>query len=207
MRFVRTTARLAGQSLTHLVLGSLLVAALIFTATVGHVWAHARSDSTKPADVIFVLGAAQYNGRPSNWLAARLDHAAELYKQGVAPTIVTVGGKRDGDQYTEAEAGKNYLVSKHGVDASNIVEIGQGTDTLTSVDALRSTLEGKKTVMVVTDPNHTLRAVKMVEDHGFSALSSPTRSGPSVSTRGEQASSLLHESMGLLYYQLFEQEV
>src|SRR6201999_3951792 len=107
----RTFGSWLGWMLLRLVLGAVLVGALVVGGTFFRVGQVARADDRDRADVVVVLGAAQYDGEPSAVLSARLDHAARLWRSGVAPTIVTVGGRRAGDAYTEAEAGQRYLVS------------------------------------------------------------------------------------------------
>lgn len=191
------------RGLLYMIVGTIVVALVITLVTAGHVWAYARQDDRGEADTILVLGAAQYNGTPSNWFAARLDHAADLYNDGVAPRIVTVGGKLDGDVYTEAEAGERYLEDK-GVPASDISTIVHGSDTLESAELFgdEADKEGWGSVVVVTDPAHSLRATDMVRDQGVSAHASPTRTGPAVSGRQAQLDSILHETGGLLYYRV-----
>lgn len=194
------------RGLIYMIVGTIVVSLTIALVTAGHVWAFARQDDRDRADTILVLGAAQYNGRPSKWFAARLDHAAELYRQGVAPRVVTVGGKLDGDAYTEAQAGAMYLRDQ-GVPEASVTEINEGSDTLESAEAfgtLAST-EGWGSTVVVTDPAHSLRATDMVRDQGMSAHASPTRTGPAVSGRDAQVSSILHETGGLLYYRVTRQ--
>ncbi|RAV33579.1 hypothetical protein CWC39_07700 [Corynebacterium heidelbergense] len=198
--------RLAVQGVGYVVAGTLVLGLLLPVATATHVWAHARGDDRAPVDTIFVLGAAQYDGVPSNWLASRLNHAAELYKQGIAPVIVTVGGAADGDRFTEAQAGKNYLVQDLGVPDSAVVEVNSGRDTLTSARDFAEVAKqnGWSSTVVVTDPAHSLRAQQMVRDQGLRAGSSPTRQGPSVATRSEQISGIVRETGGMLYYQVVE---
>src|ERR687894_674496 len=97
-------------SLVGRVVGALVLAVvLLVVPTATAIWWTARQDSQPPADAIVVLGSAQYNGVPSSIFEARLEHALELYEDGVAPVVVTVGGKADGDQFTEAESGRAYL--------------------------------------------------------------------------------------------------
>ena len=196
-RGVGTTVR----GLIYAIVGTVVVALVIGLAPAAHVWAYARQDDRSSADTILVLGAAQYNGTPSQWFEARLDHARDLYEAGVAPRIVTVGGKQEGDAYTEAQAGGMYLVDR-GVPQQDITEITEGADTLESAEAFgrRAHDEGWGSVVVVTDPSHSLRATDMVRDQGISAHGSPTRQGPAVSGRQEQVDSILHETGGLLYY-------
>ena len=207
-RGVAATVSFLYRSFVYVVIGTVLVAAVIATATAAHVWAYARQDAHPASDTIFVLGAAQYDGEPSKWLQARLDQAADLYEEGVAPTIVTVGGSQDGDRYTEAQAGKMYLVDERGVPSDAVVELNTGVDTLTSAEAFGQLAQesGWQSSVVVTDPGHSLRATRMVEDQGITAEGSPTRQGPSVSSRAAQVSSILHETGGLLFYEGVERE-
>ncbi|HEY3896914.1 MAG TPA: YdcF family protein [Pseudonocardiaceae bacterium] len=187
--------------LIRLVAGAVLVGALVLGGTVFRVWQVARVDDRDKADAIVVLGAAQYDGTPSAVLGSRLDHAARLWRDGVAPVIVTVGGRRVGDAYTEAEAGRNYLTS-YGVPGRAVLAIGQGRDTLESLRALarRASPAGWHSVVIVSDPWHSLRSRTMADDLGLSTWTSPTRSGPIVQTRTIQARYIVRESAALLYY-------
>ncbi len=188
-------------ALIRLVFGAVLVGALVVGGTVFRVWQVARADDRDSADVVVVLGAAQYDGTPSAVLGSRLDHAARLWRDGVAPVIVTVGGRRVGDTYTEAEAGRNYLMS-YGIPQSAVVPIGEGRDTLESLRAVarRAGLVGWHTAVIVSDPWHSLRARTMADDLGLAAWTSPTRSGPIVQTRTIQARYIIRESAALLHY-------
>ncbi|MCE3555234.1 YdcF family protein [Pseudonocardia sp. RS11V-5] len=167
------------------------------------VWQTARVDGDRAVDAVVVLGAAQYDGEPSPILAARLRHAAALYQEGLAPRIVTVGGNRAGDEYTEAEAGTRYL-ERNGVPASAITTVAEGADTLGSLKAVaaRASQDGWNTALIVSDPWHSLRARTMARDSGLEAWTSPTRSGPVVQTRETQARYILRETAALLYYRL-----
>lgn len=187
--------------LTRLVLGAVLVGALIVGGTMFRVWQVARVDDRHKADVVVVLGAAQYDGTPSDVLSSRLDHAARLWRDGLAPVIVTVGGRRAGDTYTEAEAGRNYLTS-YGVPNNAVVPIGEGRDTLESLEAVarRAGVNGWRTAVIVSDPWHSLRARLMADDLGLTSWTSPTRSGPIVQTRTIQAQYIVRESAALLHY-------
>ncbi|MEV0407784.1 ElyC/SanA/YdcF family protein [Actinoallomurus sp. NPDC050550] len=165
------------------------------------VWWVARQDDHRHSDAIIVLGAAQYNGVPSSVLEWRLLHALKLYRDGVAPHIVTVGGNRPGDNYTEAGTGKEWLI-KHGVPSSRIVAVRSGSDTLQSmVDVGKAyKQEGWHTAVIVTDPWHALRSRTMADDNGIKAVTSPTRSGPTVGTRDTQFHYIVRETGGYLYY-------
>jgi uncharacterized SAM-binding protein YcdF (DUF218 family) len=199
----RTFGSWLSAGLLRLVVGGVLIAALIVGGTLFRVWQVARVDDRSSADIVVVLGAAQYDGTPSSVLGARLDHAARLWRGGVAPTIVTVGGRRDGDAYTEAEAGEKYLTS-YGIPADAVVPVGEGGDTLESLRtvAQRARTEGWETAVLVSDPWHSLRARTMADDAGLRVWTSPTRSGPVVQTRQIQARYIARESAALLYYRL-----
>lgn len=189
--------------IARLLLGTLLIGVIILGGTLFRVWQTARVDGDRPVDAVVVLGAAQYDGEPSPILAARLKHAAALYEEGLAPRIVTVGGSRAGDEYTEAEAGTRYLV-RLGVPAGAITTVAEGSDTLGSLKAVAAQAErdGWESALVVSDPWHSLRARTMARDSGLEAWTSPTRSGPVVQTRETQARYILRETAALLYYRL-----
>ena len=187
----------------RLVVGAVLVVALVVVGTAFRVWQVARVDDRQPADVVLVLGAAQYDGDPSSIFSARLDHAARLYNDGVAPRIVTTGGGRPGDVYTEAEAGRRYLI-EHGVPADAVVAVAEGFDTLSSLRAAaaRAEADGWHSAVMVSDPWHSLRARTMARDAGLEAWTSPTRSGPIVQTRETQARYIVRETAATLFYRL-----
>ena len=154
------------------------------------------SHGAEPSDAIIVMGAAQYDGRPSPQLAARLDHVVTLWDEGVAPTVVVTGGKRTGDRFTEAEASAAYL-AEHGVPASAIVEVGEGSNTLESMQAAAPLLRGLGIdhVALVTDPYHALRSRLIAESVGLSvdAASTPT----SVVTGSSQVKRVVQEAGGV----------
>ena len=125
----------------------------------------------------------------------------KLYDQGVAPMIVTVGGKKSGDEFTEAEAGKEYLADA-GVPDDALLAVQQGVDTLESMRAVAAEFSGRgwHTAVLVTDPWHAMRAERMAEDAGMEASSSPTRQGPAVQTRTTQFKYILRETAAYLLY-------
>ena len=197
-------------SITWLVVLGLVAFAVLTPLTVAwRVWYQARQDETPRSDAIIVLGAAQYNGRPSPTLQWRLQHALDLYREGRAKAIVTVGGKREGDAFTEAEAGKRWLVRRGGVPESRVVAVPVGNDTLESMRAVGREYDrlGWKTGIIVTDPWHGLRSKRMASDSGIDAAASPTRSGPSVQTRETQFHYIVRETGGYLSYVLFGKSV
>lgn len=188
---------------TRILVGGLLMVVAVVGTTALRVWQVARIDDQQPADAVVVLGAAQYNGEPSAILASRLRHAEDLYDSGVAPRIVTVGGSQNGDRYTEAEAGRDYLLGR-GVPADAIVTVPEGTDTLRSLEAVADTArdQGWESALLVSDPWHSLRARTMARDAGLEAWTSPTRSGPIVQTRETQLRYIYRETGALLFYEL-----
>lgn len=187
--------------LRRLVLGVVLVGALVVGGTGFRVWQVARDDDRGTADVVLVLGAAQYAGTPSKVLEARLDHARDLYEEGVAPYIVTTGGNQPGDTYTEADAGVRWL-TENGVPEDRVIAVGKGNDTLGSLKAAAEVVKdrGWHSAVIVSDPWHSLRARTMAADVGLEAWTSPTHSGPIVQTRQTQIRYILYETAALLYY-------
>ncbi|MGW4246976.1 YdcF family protein [Nocardia sp. NPDC004722] len=187
----------------RLLLGTLVIGLLVVGGTAVRVWQVARIDDYSQADAIVVLGAAQYDGTPSTVFQARLDQAYKLYRKQIAPMIVTVGGKQVGDNYTEAASGKIYLEDR-GVPADRILAVETGSDTLQSVEAVSKALlaRGKTSVVLVSDPWHSLRTRTMARDAGLKAWTAPTRTGPAVYTRESQAHGIFRETFALLWYQL-----
>ncbi|WP_031938257.1 YdcF family protein [Prescottella defluvii] len=197
--FGAAVARWTGR----VVLGTVLIGLVLVGGTAFRVWQVARITDTTPADAIVVLGAAQYAGTPSSVFEARLDQARKLYEQGVAPAIVTVGGKQEGDQYTEAASGKNFLIDE-GVPADAILAVEEGSDTLLSVEAVSREMgqRGMHSAVLVSDPWHSLRTRTMARDAGLEAWTAPTRQGPAVITRESQLHGITRETGALLWYQL-----
>ena len=140
---------------------------------------YAVRDEAQPADAIVVLGAAQYNGRPSPVLKARLDHAYDLYKGEFAHAIITTGSYGPDPNFSEAEVSTKYLVQR-GVEVANIVtEQGSGT-TSDSIRASSNLVHAKgwKSVLVVSDGFHLFRVKKMFMDNGIIAYTSPAPNSP-----------------------------
>jgi uncharacterized SAM-binding protein YcdF (DUF218 family) len=172
-----------------------------------HIWWVAREDDHPRSDAIVVLGASQYNGVPSPVFAARLEHALALYRLGVAPRIVTVGGKEPGDTYTEAASGAAYL-HQHGVPSTALIADQTGRDTLQSVRAVDATFRdhGWRTAVLVTDPWHCLRARAMARYVGISAVTSPERTGPAVASRSVEVRYIARETEAYIYFKLFHND-
>jgi uncharacterized SAM-binding protein YcdF (DUF218 family) len=185
----------------RIVVAAVLAFFLLVVSTALAIWWTARQDSRPASDAIVVLGSAQYNGVPSSIFEARLEHARKLFEEGVAPVIVTVGGKADGDEFTEAEAGRDYL-AQTGVPAEALLAVPVGVDTLESLRAVADTFTEQEwdSAVLVSDPWHALRAERMAEDAGLDAESSPTRQGPAVHTRATQFRYILRETAAYLLY-------
>ncbi len=187
----------------RILIGAVVLAVLLVGGTAVRVWQLGRVDERERVDMILVLGAAQYDGRPSPVLEARLRHAKALYDAGVAPRIVTVGGGATGDQFTEAEAGQRWLADR-GVPGPDLLAVDSGRDTLESFEAVATVAQerGWRRTVLVSDPWHSLRSRVMATDVGLEATTSPTKSGPIVQTRGTQLRYIVRETGALLYYHL-----
>lgn len=159
--------------------GVLVLVVGYFAVTFGQVWWAGRRDGAHPAQAIVVLGAAQYDGRPSPVLAARLDHAADLYHRQIAPVVVVTGGRAEGDRFTESSASADYLHGK-GVPDEAILREVQGRNSWQSLAASARFLKerGVTEVVLVSDPFHTARIGGIAEELGLDAAASPTRTSP-----------------------------
>ena len=164
---------------TLAVFAIVLILVLYWTYLYREIRSWAIRDEAQKAEVIVVLGAAQYNGRPSPVLKARLDHAYELYQQGFAPAIITTGGYGPDPNFSEAQVSTRYLVQR-GVDMGNIItEQGSGT-TYDSIQAASELLKAKgwTTALVVSDGFHLYRAKRMFSDNGITTYTSPAPNSP-----------------------------
>ena len=156
-----------------------LAVLVYYLVTVFQVWRAAESDDTRHSQALIVLGAAQYDGRPSAVFRARLDHAADLYRRGVAPIVVVTGGKQPRDRFTEASAGADYLHGR-GVPDSAILRETTGRSSWDSLAASARFLlaRGVRRVVLVSDPFHSLRIRLIAHELGLDAVTSPTRTSP-----------------------------
>ena len=158
-----------------------------FLVTLGQVWLTGRDDSfasgNRTVDAIVVLGAAQYDGRPSPQLQARLDHALLLWRREAAARIVVTGGKQAKDRCTEAQASREYLIA-NGVPAAVILVEPNGASTFESLDGVRRDRVALTIghVVLVSDPYHVLRARLVADELGFVVDVSATRSGVTQGT-------------------------
>lgn len=157
-----------------------------------------RVDEAEPAGAIVVLGAAQYDGKPSPVLRARLDHAVSLYRRGVADTLIMTGGTGPGDTVSEALVGKRYA-AKAGIPESSILTEQEGLTSLQSMRGVAALMErhGLRSAVLVSDPFHMLRLRLLALRVGIRARSSPTRSSPISANPEEERRYVLRESFSL----------
>ena len=174
-------ARRVLRALVRVGLVVLAILVVYVGVTFVQVWRASRHDGATTADAIVVLGAAQYNGRPSPVLQTRLDHARELWAGDIAPIIVVTGGKREGDVFTEATAGYNYL-RREGVPDDAILRETQGTSTWESLAATARFLRARELdrVVLVSDGYHALRAREIADELGLDSSVSPSQRGGSA---------------------------
>jgi uncharacterized SAM-binding protein YcdF (DUF218 family) len=170
-----------GRRLLWAAIAVLGVVVLYLGVTFLQVWKASRTDEARKADAIVVLGAAQYNGRPSPALQNRLDHALDLYERGLAPLIVVTGGRQTGDRFTEATAGYKYLRA-HGVPDNAIRLEVQGRTTYQSLAATRRFLrtEGIDNVILVSGPATAKRLAGISDDIGLDSAVSPSAGTPTL---------------------------
>lgn len=176
-----------------------LTPALFLAWTAFGIQRASRSDQRPPSDAIVVMGAAQYDGKPSPVFRTRLDHARTLYDEGIAPLVVVIGGKRPGDRFTEAEAGAAYLERE--LPASRVTGVKDGRTTRDSLEHLAGWARerGVRRIVLVSDPLHLSRSRAMARDLGFEVAVSPSGAPKSAGTR---RTSLARETLLLAAYRL-----
>ncbi len=157
----------------------LLAGGIAYTVALIMVLVVSQQDQRQPVDAIVVLGAAQYNGRPSPVLRARLDHGLSLYREQQAPLVVVTGGVGRGDTTSEAQVGRRYLVA-HGVPEHAVVAESEGRTTMASMNAVTGWLRarGLRRVLLVSDPFHMFRLRLEARRTALEAYTSPTESSP-----------------------------
>ena len=165
-------------------------------------------DQARPADSIVVLGAAQYDGRPSPVLKARLDHGIDLWTRGLGKVLVFTGGRGYGDTTSEAAVGRAYA-RRHGVPDAVILIESKGRTTRESMLAVAEILEnrGIRTAILVSDPFHMLRLSILGRRFGLTPYTSPTRTSPISPNREKHWSYMLGESWKAPLAFLFERKM
>jgi len=177
---------------------------IVFALLVFGIWALSlmgvlfweQRDEARPAAAIVVLGAAQYVGRPSPVLRARLDHAITLWKQGLSPRIIFTGGFGDRDTTSEAAVGQRYAI-QHGVPARAILIENNGRSTSESMKQVAMLMgrESSREIILVSDPFHMLRLSILARRYGLTPYTSPTKTSPISSSRRESVKYVLSESV------------
>jgi uncharacterized SAM-binding protein YcdF (DUF218 family) len=174
-----------------------LVAAVVLplaylAATFVTVWRAAHHDGARPAAAIVVLGAAQYDGRPSPALKARLDHVVELWKGDVSARVVVTGGKQPGDRFTEASASATYLMGQ-GIPGDRILREVNGRSSFQSLADSAAFLKkmGLTRVVLVSDAYHAARIQGIAGEVGLDASVSPTPSTRTSANPGRYAKETL----------------
>ena len=189
------------RALARLVIAGLIAGIAIGGYTAYRIWDQGNRDERPPADAIVVMGAAQYDGRPSPVFAARLDHAIELFHAGIAPRLIVTGGKREGDRTTEAASARIYAV-QHDVPDEAILAEDTSRTTLQSIRRVAGIMrdEGIDSAVFVSDPSHMLRVLRMASDEGITAYGSPTRSSPVENDAVRRLDAIVHELGALAIY-------
>jgi uncharacterized SAM-binding protein YcdF (DUF218 family) len=199
VRFIKALGRLVASILLAIVAvwGVSMAAVLIFSSI----------DQARPADSIVVLGAAQYDGRPSPVLRARLDHGIDLWNRGMGKVLVVTGGKGYGDTTSEADVGRSYA-RKHGIPDTAILLENKGRTTRESMLAVAQLLEkrGIKTAILVSDPFHMLRLSIIGRRFGMTPYTSPTRTSPISPNSEKRWRYILGESVKAPLAFLFERK-
>jgi uncharacterized SAM-binding protein YcdF (DUF218 family) len=154
-------------------------AGLFGLSLVSAIYMAARSNQERSVDAIVVMGAAQFDGRPSAVLRARLDTTLRIWNDGVAPLIIVTGGKMPGDRFTESESSRDYLVD-HGVPGTAIVLENEGRTSQTSLEhmAVIAHQRGIKSVLIVSDGFHLFRSKLIAKRNGLTAFGVPVTDGP-----------------------------
>jgi uncharacterized SAM-binding protein YcdF (DUF218 family) len=179
----------------------LLGAALWCRWVYWQIQAYADTDQAAPADAIGVLGAAEYDGRPSPVYRARLDHALELYHRGIAPLIITLGGS-GGDAYSEGSVGEEYLISR-GVPEGDIIAETESRNTEESARriAVIARVNGLHRLVIVSDGTHMFRIHAICLADGLDVLTSP-RPRPAEEDKTLQANRIAHEILSYTFWRL-----
>jgi uncharacterized SAM-binding protein YcdF (DUF218 family) len=189
------------RALARLVLAGLIAAIAVAGYAAYRIWDQGNRDERPPTDAIVDMGAAQYDGRPSPVFAARLDHAIDLFREGVARRLIVTGGKREGDRTTEAASARIYAV-QHDVPDEAIISEDQSRTTLQSIRGVAALMrdEGFESAIFVSDPSHMLRVLRMASDEGITAYGSPTRSSPLERDAVRRLDAIIHELGALAFY-------
>jgi len=198
---VATKPRSIVRDVAWLVIAGCVALAALAGYASYRIWIQGQRDDQRPVDAIVVMGAAQYDGRPSPVFAARLDHAISLYHAGLAPTLVVTGGKADGDRTTEAASARVYAIAR-GVPASAILVEDASRTTRESITGVSKLLRDHhlSDAVFVSDRPHMLRVLRMASDDGITAWGSPTTTSPIETDAMGRVDATLHELGALAQY-------
>ncbi len=193
--------RQPGRALVQVLAVAIVGVPLIVAYAIYRIAAQGDVDEARPADAIVVLGAAQFNGQPSTIFEARLQHAVELWKSGLAPYLVVTGGKLPADRTTEAATARAWAIA-HGVPKEAILGEDHGRNTLESLEGVEAILARNDlhSAVFVSDETHMLRVLRMASDLGITAWGSPTRTSPSDLEPDRRWRAVAHELAGLAAY-------
>ena len=189
------------RHLVRLLLAGLVAAFVAFGWATFRIWETGNRDDRRDVDAIVVLGAAQYDGRPSPVFRARLDHAVDLYESGVARYLIVTGGKAQGDRTTEGAAARAFALSR-GVPAAAILLEDRSRTTLESLRGVATLLRDHDlgSAVFVSDRTHMLRVLRIARDEGITAYGSPTATSPTDATFLSRADATIHELGALTLY-------
>jgi uncharacterized SAM-binding protein YcdF (DUF218 family) len=207
-RAVAAKAKRLVALLRRVTIVGLVTVFLAWVISAGAVLTWSSRDEARPAQAIVVLGAAQYAGRPSPVLRARLDHALDLWNRHLATLLILTGGTGSGDITSEAAVGRNYA-KRHGVPDSAILVENEGRTTSESMRAVAGMLEarGLQTALLVSDPFHMLRLRILARRFGFTPYTSPTRTSPISPNREQRWKYVFSESLKAPMAYLFERKL
>lgn len=188
--------------LAWLLAAVVLVAAVYTGAIYRRIQHQMWLDETRPADAIVVLGAAEYAGRPSPIFKARLDHALALYQHGIAPILITTGGRGEDPTFSEGGVGRKYLV-EHGVPEQKIIAETQSDNTDESTERVATIMQvnGMKSCVVVSDGYHIYRVKRMLGRYGVQVYGAP-RPQPRPQSRWQRVSLILREVVSYTLWRL-----
>jgi len=191
------------QSRRTLLVGALAVAALLWLAvTCVRIAREASRQEIHPADAIVVFGAAEYSGRPSPVYRARLDHAFDLFQQGVAPVVITTGGAAADPSYSEGGVGHDYLMHR-GIPDANLIAETQGSDTAQSAQRIGVIMRANHmhSCIAVSDAYHVFRIRKLLEHEGLQVYVSP-RPDSRPHSHWQRVEAVLREAASYLVWRL-----
>ena len=191
----------AGRTILQLLVVGLAGLLLLLVYAIYRIAAQGDVDEARPADAIVVLGAAQFNGEPGGVFEARLQHAVDLWKQGLAPYLIVTGGKLPDDITTEAATARAWAVA-NGVPDEAILGENRGRNTLESMEGVATILRAHDLhrVLFVSDRTHMLRVLRMARDLRIVGFGSPTPTSPTDLEPDRRWRSIAHELAGLAAY-------